>query len=95
LSAIAGAAQAQSSVTIYGVLDAGYINQKSDGTTTNARAQSSTSSFGQSAEQTSRLGFKGSEDLGGVRLQSSQLRQVYSQQTQQRLLGTTVNLSLV
>ena len=65
LSAIAGAAQAQSSVTIYGVLDAGYINQKSDGTTTNARAQSSTSSFGQSAEQTSRLGFKGTEDLGG------------------------------
>ncbi len=65
LSAIAGAAQAQSSVTIYGVLDAGYINQKSDGTTTNARAQSSTSQFGQSAEQTSRLGFKGTEDLGG------------------------------
>ena len=65
LSAIAGAAQAQSSVTIYGVLDAGYINQKSDGTSTNARAQSTNSSFGQSAEQTSRLGFKGTEDLGG------------------------------
>ena len=65
LSAIAGAAQAQSSVTIYGVLDAGYINQKSDGSTTNAYTRASSSSFGQSAEQTSRLGFKGTEDLGG------------------------------
>jgi predicted porin len=65
LSAIAGAAQAQSSVTIYGVLDAGYINQKSDGTGSNPRATNSTSQFGQSAEQTSRLGFKGTEDLGG------------------------------
>jgi predicted porin len=65
LSAIAGAAQAQSSVTIYGVLDAGYINQKSDGSGVNPRAQSSNSMIGQSAEQTSRLGFKGTEDLGG------------------------------
>ena len=65
LSAIAGAAQAQSSVTIYGVLDAGYINQKSDGSGTSSRGQSSASNFGQSAEQTSRLGFKGTEDLGG------------------------------
>jgi len=65
LSAIAGAAQAQSSVTIYGVLDAGYINQKSDGSSTNAYNRASSSSFGQSAEQTSRLGFKGTEDLGG------------------------------
>ena len=65
LSAIAGAAQAQSSVTIYGVLDAGYINQKSDGSSTSAQTRASSSAFGQSAEQTSRLGFKGTEDLGG------------------------------
>ena len=65
LSAIAGAAQAQSSVTIYGVLDAGYINQKSDGSGTSSRGQSNSSNFGQSAEQTSRLGFRGTEDLGG------------------------------
>jgi predicted porin len=65
LSAIAGAAQAQSSVTIYGVMDAGYVNQKSDGAALNARSNASNSFIGQSAEQTSRLGFKGTEDLGG------------------------------
>ena len=65
LSAIAGAAQAQSSVTIYGVLDAGYINQKSDGAAASTTAKASNSMIGQSAEQTSRLGFKGTEDLGG------------------------------
>ena len=65
LSAIAGAAQAQSSVTIYGVLDAGYVNQKSDGAALSARSNASNSFIGQSAEQTSRLGFKGTEDLGG------------------------------
>ena len=64
LSAIAGAAQAQSSVTIYGVLDAGYINQKSDGVGNSSRSNGSNSLIGSSAEQTSRLGFKGTEDLG-------------------------------
>jgi len=65
LSAIAGAAQAQSSVTIYGVLDAGYANQKSDGAGASARSQASNSLIASSMEQTSRLGFKGTEDLGG------------------------------
>jgi predicted porin len=65
LSAIAGAAQAQSSVTIYGVMDAGYINQKSDGVGSSARSNGSNSLIGSSAEQTSRLGFRGTEDMGG------------------------------
>jgi predicted porin len=65
LSAIAGAAQAQSSVTIYGVMDVGYVNQKSDGAGTSARSNASNSFIGSSAEQTSRLGFRGTEDLGG------------------------------
>jgi predicted porin len=65
LSAIAGAAQAQSSVTIYGVLDTGYVNQKSDGAALVARSNASNSFIGQSAEQTSRIGFRGTEDLGG------------------------------
>ena len=67
VTAFAGAAQAQSSVTVYGLLDVGYIggntrvsnNQISTGSTKNT-----TNSFGQSAESTSRLGFKGVEDLG-------------------------------
>jgi predicted porin len=67
-TAFAGAAQAQSSVTVYGVLDVGYIN--SSQSLPSARAgqpnnKTSSASFGQSAETTSRLGFRGTEDLGG------------------------------
>ncbi|QWD64176.1 porin [Polynucleobacter sp. MWH-UH2A] len=72
LSALAGAAQAQSSVTVYGILDVGYIgtNQRVPSTTTTAGANTAaykqtTNTLGQSAESTSRLGFKGNEDLGG------------------------------
>ncbi|OJI06140.1 porin [Polynucleobacter sp. MWH-Adler-W8] len=71
LSAIAGAAQAQSSVTVYGILDVGYIGSNAkEGTVTSPATGTQTnkiqkSAFGQSAEQTSRLGFKGTEDLGG------------------------------
>lgn len=64
LSAIAGAAQAQSSVTVYGILDVGYINAHTNGSGTDANLKANTSTFGNSAEQTSRLGFKGTEDLG-------------------------------
>jgi predicted porin len=62
ISAFASAAQAQSSVTVYGILDVGYVgsNSKLDN-----NSQKQTSGFGQSAEQSSRLGFKGVEDLGG------------------------------
>jgi predicted porin len=65
LSAIAGVAQAQSSVTIYGVLDVGYLNDKSTGSGTSATTNATSSQIGQSMEQSSRLGFKGTEDLGG------------------------------
>ena len=68
IGAFASAAQAQSSVTVYGILDVGYIGSNtkegySRTTMTNPKTQKS--AFGQSAEQTSRLGFKGTEDLGG------------------------------
>ncbi|MBU3621328.1 porin [Polynucleobacter sp. CS-Odin-A6] len=73
MSAIAGAAQAQSSVTVYGVVDAGFIGSnataysKTGGNagTTGGNVKTTTSQFGQGAESTSRLGFKGMEDLGG------------------------------
>ena len=81
VTAFAGAAQAQSSVTVYGILDVGFqsatsktsgvanavggaagnnqaINTYNTGSTTGT-------TFGQSAETTSRLGFRGTEDLGG------------------------------
>lgn len=55
------AASAQSSVTIYGVLDVftGYQRSTVGGKNTSLTA------IGNNGEMTSRLGFKGSEDLGG------------------------------
>ena len=70
IGAFASAAQAQSSVTVYGILDVGYIGanvrvNNSGNTATNGVAKKTVNQFGQSAEQSSRLGFKGVEDLGG------------------------------
>ena len=80
MTAFAGAAQAQSSVTVYGILDVGFIGSTYSGTNATANASNVnnnagvltgaatqkqvTNGFGQSAESTSRLGFKGTEDLG-------------------------------
>lgn len=58
-------AQAQSNLSIYGIMDLGYMNQKSDGADKYPAAQASSSYFGQGAQQVSRLGFRGNEDLGG------------------------------
>jgi predicted porin len=67
LSALAGAAQAQSSVTVYGILDVGINSGNArlapGGSTAVSRATGVAISGG--AESTNRLGFKGTEDLGG------------------------------
>ncbi len=69
VGAFAGAAQAQSSVTVYGIMDVGF-----QGVTTRAPYSSSNLSqvktnatrfTGEGSESTSRLGFRGNEDLGG------------------------------
>jgi predicted porin len=74
MSAVAGAAQAQSSVTVYGILDVGYVGSNTTlnssayntaGNGYNSNSKNQVSQLGTSAEQTSRLGFKGTEDLGG------------------------------
>ena len=71
MGAFAGAAQAQSSVTVYGILDVGYVggserlsgfNAFDNGNLVNKQVSNS---FNQSAQSTSRLGFRGTEDLGG------------------------------
>lgn len=59
------AAQAQSSVTIYGILDVGYIGKNMKGTPSTATNTLNSNQFGSSAETSSRLGFRGTEDLGG------------------------------
>jgi predicted porin len=61
LSAIAGSAVAQSSVTVYGVLDAGYSEtSKTISGTKNSQDALSFNNF-----TSSRFGVKGTEDLGG------------------------------
>jgi predicted porin len=65
VTAFAGAAQAQSSVTVYGIIDMGIAGANNR----NAQPTSVTKSTGlgvtQSPQSTSRLGFRGTEDLGG------------------------------
>jgi predicted porin len=62
LSAIAGVAQAQSTATFYGVLDAGYSSFDAKN---GAGAKNTVSGVAYSALDTSRWGFTTSEDLGG------------------------------
>ena len=66
VTAFAGAAQAQSSVTVYGIIDGGYVgaNERVGGPSGNS-IKTQNSNFGQSAQSSSRLGFRGTEDLGG------------------------------
>ena len=71
IGAFASAAQAQSSVTVYGILDAGYVGGNTRAQSSNAanpRTVTSTNNNNfaiSGAESTSRLGFRGVEDLGG------------------------------
>jgi predicted porin len=61
LSAGVSVAYAQSSVSIYGILDEGY----SSVSTRIGATKTQTSKFDQGAETSNRLGFRGTEDLGG------------------------------
>jgi predicted porin len=65
VTAFAGAAQAQSSVTVYGLIDYGFAasNQTQAGASAVTKTQSS--GIVGSNQSTSRLGFRGMEDLGG------------------------------
>jgi predicted porin len=74
VTAFAGAAQAQSSVTVYGLIDYGFAGSSQTasgtagaGTATQANQVMKTQNSGiiGSGESTSRLGFRGNEDLGG------------------------------
>jgi predicted porin len=83
LATVAGAAQAQSSVSVYGIVDAGFNSKDSTATNGNtsdyfaatatsgskhtaaARKVTNTKGISSGNESTSRLGFRGTEDLGG------------------------------
>src|SRR4051812_24354305 len=60
LGAFAGTASAQSNVTVYGVVEIA-VNYADNGAATNAR----TFSLDNGTSLPSRIGFKGTEDLGG------------------------------
>ena len=53
LAACSIASQAQSNVSVYGILDVGYMGTNYTGTGTSATTKQTTSAIGQSAEQTS------------------------------------------
>ena len=62
--AAAGAAAAQSSVTMYGQVNTGYEYSKTDITTRGVKTTTKTTGFQNDRVKTSRLGFKGEEALG-------------------------------
>jgi predicted porin len=67
LAMVAGTAQAQSSVTVYGVMDIGYSSSQLDNTAVGGATtttKQSTTGNGDGGLATSRLGFRGTEDLG-------------------------------
>ncbi|MBC7957176.1 MAG: porin [Cytophagales bacterium] len=64
LGAFAGAASAQSSVTIYGQIDQG-ITKGNGGTAPNTGANGTSEAWQLKQAHGSRLGFRGNEDLGG------------------------------
>jgi predicted porin len=66
VTAFAGAAQAQSSVTVYGIVDAGFAGGNQRGATSTAVSKATYSTLQMSGgESSNRLGFRGVEDLGG------------------------------
>ncbi len=71
LAMVAGTAQAQSSVTVYGSYDVGYTNAKLEnvgGATTTAaqvKQQGLNQASGNGPLTSNRIGFRGTEDLGG------------------------------
>jgi predicted porin len=63
LAMVAGTAQAQSSVTVYGVVDVSYgVNEVDQG---NVAASNKLTGLADSANGSSRFGVRGTEDLGG------------------------------
>lgn len=64
LALLAGTCAAQSNVTIYGIVDVGIV-KRNGGTANNPGAYSPPNTVSMQSSTMSRLGFRGSEDLGG------------------------------
>lgn len=75
LGSVAGVAQAQSSVTLYGIADVWLGSTKETNQTAGVRTSNRVTALDSSGFSTSRFGFKGSEDLGGGLKANFQLEQ--------------------
>jgi predicted porin len=66
IGAFASAAQAQSSVTVYGLMDGGYSSSNlKESTAAGVRTNTNTAGYTGGESATSRVGFRGVEDMGG------------------------------
>lgn len=64
LGAFAGAASAQSSVTVYGIVDMGIVSSSNGASDVAGQANGRKTSLDSGGQSASRIGFKGTEDLG-------------------------------
>jgi predicted porin len=65
ISGVVATTQAQSSVTVYGILDVGFSDRNLKGNPATATNTLTQNTIGSSYQTPSRLGFRGVEDLGG------------------------------
>lgn len=65
LGAFAGAASAQSSVTVYGIVDMGIVSSSNGANDVTGQANGRKNEIASGGQSASRIGFKGTEDLGG------------------------------
>lgn len=78
--AMAAPAHAQSSVAIYGIVDGG-LTKANDGTTTLLPGRSTADTWVMKAGNTSRIGFRGYEDMGGGAYARFQLEHRFASDT--------------
>jgi predicted porin len=80
-TAFTGAAQAQSSVTVYGIIDAGVNTVNSNVSSSSTTESYNTTNSGKGGLSSPRIGFMGREDLGGGMAIRFQLENEFNQGT--------------
>ena len=65
MGAFVGAAQAQSSVSVYGIYDGGFNSTNTETNTAGVISKAITNGWIGGSAASSRLGFRGTEDVGG------------------------------
>jgi len=92
ISAFVGAAQAQSSVSVYGIYDGAYNNINTKETTSaGVRVNTQAAGFTGSESASSRIGFRGIEDIGGGRSVNFNLELGFNAGTGEVTVQTSAN----